>query len=207
MSHTPLVTEANASYASYPMNICVPWLTDDLFLRVCRDNPELRLELTAQGELIIMPPTGSETGWRGNEVSFSLTAWAKRDGTGLVFDSSTGFTLPNGAKRSPDASWVRRARWSALTKEQRREFAPLCPDFVVELRSPTDSLATLRAKMLEYIENGAQLGWLLDPLERHVHIYRPGQPVEVLDNPTTLSGEPVLPGFVLAVSELWEPPA
>src|SRR5260221_4192849 len=126
MSQTTLATETNASY---PMNIRVTWLTDDLFMRLCQDNPELRLELTAQGELIIMPPTGSETGWRGNEVSVSLTAWAKIDGTGLVFDSSTGFTLPNGAKRSPDVSWVRRTRWSALTKEQRREFAPLCPDF------------------------------------------------------------------------------
>jgi len=204
MSRTALATETTAFY---PMNIHVSWLTDELFVRLCQENPELRLELTAQGELIIMPPTGSETGWRNNEASFSLTAWSKRDGTGLVFDSSTGFTLPNGAKRSPDVSWIKRERWTALTKEQRREFAPLCPDFVMELRSPTDSLATLQAKLQEYIENGAQLGWLLDPFERRVYIYRPGQLVEVLDNPTTLNGDPVLPGFVLAVSELWEPPS
>ena len=203
MSQTALATEA---VASYPMNICAPWLTEELFLRLCRDNPELRLELTARGELIIMPPTGAETGWRNGRLSQRLGNWAETEGTGLAFDSSTGFTLPNGAKRSPDASWVRRTRWSALTKDQRREFAPLCPDFVVELRSPTDSVSALQAKLQEYIENGAQLGWLIDPVERRVHVYRPGQPVDVLDDPTTLAGDPVLPGFVLTVSELWEPP-
>ena len=150
-----------------------------------------------------MPPTGSETGWRNNEISYSLTAWTQQDGTGLAFDSSTGFTLPNGAKRSPDASWIRRERWNALTKDQRVGFAPLCPDFVVELRSPTDLLCILQDKMQEYIDNGARLGWLINPIDKQVYVYRPSQPVESLDNPATLSGDPVLPGFVLRVQELW----
>jgi Uma2 family endonuclease len=199
---------ANPEFApdsSWPFRFNIQ-LTGDQFVHLCQANPELRLELTARGELIVMPPTGSETGWRGNEISYHLTAWAKQDGTGLVFDSSTGFTLPNGARRSPDASWVRRERWSALTKEQRREFAPLCPDFVMELRSPTDSLPALQEKMQEYIDNGARLGWLIDPIDRRVYLYRLGQSPEVLDDPTSLSGDPVLPGFVLPVNELWEPP-
>jgi Uma2 family endonuclease len=178
-------------------------LTEDQFVRLCQENPDLRLELTAKGELVIMPPAGSETGWRNNEISYFLTAWAKQDGTGLVFDSSTGFTLPNGARRSPDASWVRRERWNALTHDQREGFAPLCPDFVIELRSPTDRLSVLQEKMQEYIDNGAHLGWLIDPIDKRVHVYRPGQPVETLDDPATLSGDPALPGFVLHVRELW----
>ena len=172
-------------------------------MQLCHENPELRMELTAQQELVIMPPTGSETGWRSGEVFLALGTWAKKEGTGISFDSSTGFTLPNGAIRSPDASWVRRERWNALTHDQRRGFAPLCPDFVLELRSLTDSLSGLQEKMQEYIENGARLGWLIDPIDKRVSIYRPGQPVESVDNPATLSGEPVLPGFVLPVHELW----
>jgi Uma2 family endonuclease len=188
-------------------NLKVTWLTDEQFFRLCRDNPDYRFELNAQGELIVMPPTGSETGWRNNELSYALTTWAKQDGSGLVFDSSTGFILPNGAKRSPDAAWVRRDRWRVLTPEQRRAFAPLCPDFVVELRSPTDNFLALQEKMQEYIDNGARLGWLIDPMEKRVFVYRPSQPVEVLDNPTSLSGDAVLPGFVFSVQELWEPPS
>lgn len=178
-------------------------LTEEQFMQLCQENPELRLEFTAQQELVIMPPTGSESGWRSGEVFLSLGTWAKKDGTGLSFDSSTGFTLPNGAIRSPDASWVRRERWNALTKDQRERFAPLCPDFVIELRSPTDRLSDLYEKMEEYIANGARLGWLIDPIDKRVYVYRPGQPVETLDDPTTLSGDPVLPGFVFAVRELW----
>ncbi|MBM4255962.1 MAG: Uma2 family endonuclease [Deltaproteobacteria bacterium] len=165
-------------------------LTEEQFELLCQENSELRLELTAQGELSIMPPTGSESGWRSGETFFSLTAWAKQDGTGLSFDSSTGFTLPNRAIRSPDASWIRRERWAALTKAQRARFAPICPDFVVEVRSQTDKLPDLVEKMQEYIDNGAHLGWLIDPLEQRVYIYRPGQPVETLDNPTSVSGDP-----------------
>jgi Uma2 family endonuclease len=187
-------------------NIKVTWLTDEQFVRLCQENPELRLELTAQGELIIMPPTGTETGWRNSKFNQRLANWAEANGEGLAFDSSTGFTLPNRAKRSPDAAWVRRERWNALTQTQRREFAPLCPDFVMELRSPTDHLPVLQEKMQEYIDNGARLGWLIDPIERRVSVYRPGQSVIVLDNPVSLFGDSVLPGFMLAVHELWEPP-
>jgi Uma2 family endonuclease len=187
----------------FKLNVRGIILTDEQFELLCRENPELRLELTAQKELVIMPPTGSESGWRSGEVYFSLTAWSKQDRTGLSFDSSTGFTLPNGAVRSPDASWAKRARWSALTKDQQVKFAPLCPDFVVEVRSPTDKVADLREKMQEYLDNGVQLGWLIDPFEKRIHIYRPGQPVVILDNPTSVSGESVLPGFVLFVRELW----
>lgn len=187
----------------FKLNVRGIILTDEQFELLCRENPELRLELTAQKELVIMPPTGSESGWRSGEVFFSLTAWAKQDRTGLSFDSSTGFTLPNGAIRSPDASWVKRERWDALTKDQRLKFAPLCPDFVVEVRSPTDTLSDLHEKMQEYLDNGAKLGWLIDPFEKRVHIYSPGQPVVVLDNPASVSGDPVLQGFVLSLNELW----
>ena len=186
------------------INVQRTHLTDEQFELLCQENPELRLELTAQGELIIMPPTGSESGWRSGETFLSLGTWAKQDGTGLSFDSSTGFTLPNGAIRSPDASWIRRERWTALTKAQRVKFAPICPDFVVEVRSQADKLPDLLEKMQEYIDNGARLGWLIDPLEQRVYIYRPGRLVEMQDNPSSVSGDPELPGFVLQVHELWE---
>jgi Uma2 family endonuclease len=186
------------------INVQRTHLTEEQFELLCQENPELRLELTAQGELIIMPPTGSESGWRSGETFLSLGTWAKQDGTGLSFDSSTGFTLPNGAIRSPDASWIRRERWTALTKAQREKFAPICPDFVVEVRSQTDKLSDLLGKMQEYIDNGARLGWLIDPLEQRVYIYRPGRPVEMQDNPSSVNGDPELQGFVLQVRELWE---
>ena len=185
------------------LNVQGAKLTEEQFMHLCQENPELRIELTAKGELVIMPPTGSKTGLRNSTLTYDLVAWARIDGTGVVFDSSTLFTLPNGAKRSPDASWVRRDRWDALSEEQQEGAAPLCPDFVVELRSPTDRLSDLQEKMQEYLDNGARLGWLIDPLDKRGYVYRPGQPVESLDNPTTLSGDPVLPGFVLQVHELW----
>ena len=178
-------------------------VNDAQFNLLCQENPALRLELTAQKELVIMPPTGSKTGWRNSRFNSDLVVWAKQDGTGLVFDSSTLFTLPNGAKRSPDASWVKRERWEALTDAQQEGFAPLCPDFVAELRSRTDRLSDLQEKMQEYVDNGACLGWLIDPVEKRVHIYRPGQPVDVLDDPVSVSGDPILSGFVLNVRELW----
>jgi Uma2 family endonuclease len=178
-------------------------MTDEQFALLCQENPGLRLELTAQGELSIMPPTGSKTGWRNSEISYSLTAWAKADGAGLTFDSSTLFTLPNGAKRSPDASWMRKDRWNTLSVEEQEGFAPLCPEFVIELRSPSDRLSDLQDKMQEYLANGAQLGWLIDPMEKRVYVYRLGQPVEVLDDPPSVNGDPLLPGFVLFVRELW----
>lgn len=182
-------------------------LTEEQFIVLCQENPELRLELSAQGELIIMPPTGSAGGWRSGEVFGSLRTWAKKDQTGLSFDSSTGFTLPNGAIRSPDASWILRERWTALAKAQREKFAPICPDFVAEVRSQSDKLPDLLDKMQEYLDNGARLGWLIDPLDKRAYIYRPGQPVDTLESPEVVSGDSVLPGFVFQIQELWEPSA
>ncbi len=178
-------------------------LTVAQFERLCRDNRDLRLELTSKGELIVMPPTGSKTGQRNFSLTSQFGGWVQKDGTGVAFDSSTGFTLPDGAIVSPDASWIRRERWDALTEQEQEGFAPLCPDFVIELRSHSDSLSRLQNKMQEYIENGAKLAWLLDPLKRRVCIYRPGNEPEVLEDPETLSGEPLLRGFVLNLHELW----
>jgi Uma2 family endonuclease len=172
-------------------------VSDRLFTRLCRDNGDLRLERTARGELIVMPPAGTESGGRNAKLNQRLANWAESDGTGEYFDSSAGYTLPNGAIRSPDASWIIRERWEALSRKDRRRFAPICPDFVVELMSPTDTRAEAREKLREYIEQGARLGWLIDPEAREVENYRPGQPVETLRSPETLSGEAVLPGFVL----------
>jgi len=180
-------------------------VTSEQFAMLVAANRELRLERTATGELIVTPPTGSETGNRNLKLSYFLARWIEEEGGyGLAFDSSSGFELPNGANRSPDASWVRQERWDALTPEQHKGFAPLCPDFVVELRSETDTLKELQAKMQEYLENGAQLGWLIDPNNKRVEIYRPSQAVEVLEHPITLSGEQVLPGFTLTLKRVWE---
>jgi Uma2 family endonuclease len=180
-------------------------LSDDQFFAFCQQNPDLRIEQTAEGDWIIMPPPGGETGNRNAGLTAQLYAWSSTDGTGVSFDSSTGFVLFMGAKRAPDASWVLRARLAGLTPEQRRQFLPLCPDFVVELRSPSDSLEALQEKLNEYIAAGARLGWLIDPVERRVHVYRPGAPVEERDNPETLSGDPELPGFTLDLARIWEP--
>ena len=177
-------------------------LTSEQFYRLCSDNPELRMELTAERELILMSPTGAKTGYRNAELNYQLVGWAKADGSGITFDSSTVFALPTGAKRSPDASWIQRKRWDALSAEEQEKFAPLCPDFVAELRSPSDHLATLEAKMDEYIQNGARLGWLLDPIEKRLYVYRPGQKVEVLENPTRVEGEDVLMGLVVDLREI-----
>ena len=178
-------------------------LTDDQFYELCQLNRELRIERTAQGELLIMPPAGWETSEYNAEICMQLRQWAKREGTGTTTDSSGGFILPNTAVRSPDAAWIRHDRLATLTAEQRRKFLPLCPDFVLELRSPTDSLSVLQDKMQEYMENGAQLGWLIDPVRRQVFIYRPDLPVEQLEKPDSVSGEPLLPGFRLDLREIW----
>lgn len=180
-------------------------LDDDQFFEFCHLNRDWRMERTAEGELVVMPPTGWKTGNYNLRVSAALLTWADQEGAGVATDSSTGFDLPNGATRSPDAAWVRRSRLAALTEEQKARFLPLCPDFVIELRSPSDNLKTLQDKMQEYIDNGAQLGWLLDPIDRRVYVYRPGVAVEYLENPATISGNPELPGFALDLAKIWEP--
>jgi Uma2 family endonuclease len=178
-------------------------MTNHEFFVFCQLNSEWHMECTSTGALIMRPPTGGWTGTRNFTLIGLFSRWVKADGTGLGFDSSTGFVLPNSAKRSPDLAWVTRARWQALTAEEQEEFPPLCPDFVVELRSRSDDLATLQAKMQEYMANGAQLGWLIDPQEKTVYIYRPNAEVSCLANPMTISGEPLLPGFTLNVPQLW----
>jgi Uma2 family endonuclease len=177
-------------------------ISDEAFFRLCTANRDLRLERTAQGDLVIMAPAGGDTSARNSSLTGQLWVWNRTTRLGQTFDSSGGFRLPNGADRSPDAAWVSQARWDALTPDQKRRFPPLCPDFVVELRSPSDDLKPLQNKMEEYLANGAQLGWLIDPAHQQVEIYRLQQPVEVVVQPTTLSGEPLLPGFVLDLSDI-----
>jgi Uma2 family endonuclease len=177
-------------------------LTDEQFFELCQSNRDYQIERTASGDLLIMPPTGGETGRRNIDLLFQLQAWSRQSKSGVAFDSSTCFKLPNGADRSPDAAWIKRERWNALTAEQKEKFPPICPDFVLELRSSTDSLKPLQEKMEEYRENGARLGWLIDPKARQVEVYRPGQKVEVLENPAILSGEEVLTGFVLNLESI-----
>ncbi len=172
-------------------------LTDDAFYALCGANPAIKFERTAKGELIVMPPTGGETGRRNLDLSMQLGSWNKQTQLGVAFDSSTMFQLPNGAYRSPDAAWIVLEQWEALSLKEREVFPPICPNFVVELRSPSDSLKILQSKMQEYMDNGARLGWLLNPQDEQVEIYRQGQDKEVLSSPTNLSGEEVLPGFVL----------
>ena len=177
-------------------------MTEVEFFDFCQVNRGFRIERTAHGEIIVMPSSGGEAGRRNLEAGATLYQWAQADGTGVAFDSSTGFLLPNGSERSPDFAWVKLARWETLTQEQRERFPPLCPDFVGEIRSRTDRLATLQSKMQEYIENGTQLGWLIDPTERKVYVYQPGASVVCLDNPETLTGDPVLPHFRLNLARL-----
>jgi Uma2 family endonuclease len=178
-------------------------MSDDQFYQLCRNNPELKFERNAHGELIVMPPTGGETGRRNTNLIIDVGNWNRRAQLGQVFDSSTCFKLPNGADRSPDVSWIRQDRWDALTLEQKEKFPPICPDFVIELMSPSDTLKTVQAKMQEYIDNGSQLGWLLNRKDRQVEIYRPNQTVESLRSPMSLSGETILPGFVLELGFIW----
>ncbi len=178
-------------------------LDEAQFHEFCRANPELRIERSTTGEVIVMSPTFSDTGNRNFKIAQQLGNWADRDGTGEVFDSSTGFRLPNGAIRSPDVAWVKRDRWEALTDSDKASFAPICPDFVVELRSHSDTIADLQTKMQEYVENGVQLGLLVDRHSRTVWLYRPGREAESLDNPDTVSCEPELPGFVLEMRRIW----
>lgn len=178
-------------------------LSDDQLYEFAQLNRELRIERNAQGELIIMPPTGGESGQRNAEITMQLRLWAKRDGSGATFDSSTGFRLPNGAVRSPDASWIKQSRLAGLSDDDKKKFIPLCPDFVIELRSETDSLSVLQEKMQEYLDNGSQLGLLIDPEQKRVYVYRPEVEVEELENPETVSGDPLLASFVLDLREIW----
>lgn len=177
--------------------------SDEEFLEFCRRNPDARIERDSTGEIIIMAPAYTETGGMNSGLSALVWLWARKDGTGRAFESSTGFTLPNSALRSPDASWVSYERWNALSDQERTGFAKICPDFVVELRSSSDSLAKVKDKMTEYMDNGALLGWLIDPIERRIYVYRPNSEPEVLSDPETISGEPVLHGFVLELKEIW----
>jgi Uma2 family endonuclease len=178
-------------------------MSDHEFFEFCQLNPDWRIERTRQGDLIVMPPTGGQTGRRNFVLNGLFFAWVEADGTGVGFDSSTGFTLPNGAKRSPDLAWIKRSRWEALTQEEQEEFPPLCPDFVVEIRSYSDPLKRLQEKMEEYRANGAQLGWLIDVQERRVYVYRPGKEVCCLEEPQIVSGDPVLPGFKLELKRIY----
>jgi Uma2 family endonuclease len=193
-----------ARWRDLPMRIrlAAPLGDDELF-EFCAANRDLRIERTADGELLIMPPTGGETGRRNFDLIGQFAGWVRRDGTGLGFDSSTGFLLPNGAERAPDLAWVTKSRWDALSDLQRRKFPPLCPDFVLELRSPSDKIAEQSAKLEEYIACGARLGWLLDPDGRRVHVYRPGRAVEIVEGATELRGDPELPGLVLDLRSIW----
>lgn len=179
-------------------------LSDEQFYQICQANQELKFERTAIGELIIMPPTGGETGNLNSEINADFVFWNRQTQLGKVFDSSTCFRLPNGADRSPDVAWVRIDRWDSLTSEQKRRFPPIAPDFVLELLSPTDNWETAQRKMREYQDNQVRLGWLIDPQNRRVEIYRFNQPPQLLNSPTELTGEEVLPGLILNLQPLWQ---
>ncbi len=203
MVQTPAIPDKQTLSMELPSSIGL-YVTQEQFAALAAVNRDLRLERNAQGELIVNPPTGWETGERNLSLTGQLYRWYEENlYLGKAFDSSTGFILPNGATRSPDASWVSQERWDALTPEQKGTFANICPDFVVELRSSSDRLEPSQEKMREYIDNGARLGWLLNPQQRQVEIYRPRLAVEVLENPTDLSGKEVLPGFVLNLRRVW----
>ena len=182
-------------------------LTDEQLLEICSLNDAIRIERNSCGELELMAPAGGTTGRINGRITVRLGTWAENEGSGEHFDSSAGFTLPSGAVRSPDAAWILKERWEALTDEDRDRFAHICPDFVIEIRSKSDRLSAVETKLEEYIANGARLGWLIDPVDtpHRVHIYRPNSPVEILDEPETVSGNPELPGFVLDLKPIWEP--
>jgi Uma2 family endonuclease len=181
------------------LNLDAIHLTDDQFFELCQRNQDLRLERNHKGELLIMPPVGAESGSREADYITDLNNWNRQTNLGIVFSSSAGFTLPNGSVRSPDAAWIERSRWEALTSAQRKKFSPIAPDFVIELRSETDDLETLQDKMQEYLENGVRLGWLINPQDQQVEVYRTDQGVQRLNLPVDLSGEDVLSGFVLSL--------
>lgn len=203
MVHPPATSPPETLSLQIPATLRLH-VTPDQFVALATRNRELQLERTAQGELLVNPPTGWETGKQNSRIAGQLDRWdEEHEHLGQAFDSSTAFVLPNGAIRSPDASWVSRTRWEALTDEQKGTFANICPDFVVELRSASDSRRSLQEKMQEYLNNGAKLGWLIEPQTRTVEVYRVGTDVELLSNPTELSGEDILPDFVLNLRRVW----
>jgi Uma2 family endonuclease len=205
LTDTPLNLSAVA-HSLLPLVLHFPpnqRMSPDEYYDFCMANPDLRLEQSEDGEIIVMAPTGGNSGGRNSDINLQLGLWAKNNKTGKVFDSNTQFRLPNGAARSPDASWVLLTRWNALSKEEQEAFSPICPDFVLELRSPSDRVKTLQKKMEEYLANGARLGWLIDPFEKQVHVYGPNREPEILAHPPTVSGETVLPGFVLELGEIY----
>lgn len=189
-----------------PIDLSQFWheVTESEFVEFCRRNSDMRIEMSKDGDIIIMPPTNTETGRKNFNLIADFGVWAKKDKTGVAFDSSTGFTLPNSARRSPDLAWVRREKWDALANDEKRKFARLVPDFVVELRLESDSLKVLQSKMLEYTESGVSLGWLIDPQERKVHIYRREKAVETLDNPERVLGESLIEGFILDLENIFD---
>ena len=189
-----------------PLTVSLPAIapmTRDEFYAFCLANRDLRIERTATGDVVIMAPAFSDTGNRNFNLAAHLWVWTEKDGTGLGFDSSSGFTLPNGATRSPDAAWIQAERWNALAEAEKASFAPICPDFVIELRSASDTLIGLKNKMQEYIENGVLLAWLIDRKNRTVYIYRPNREPEIWENPDRVSGDPELPGFSLPMAKIW----
>jgi Uma2 family endonuclease len=191
---------------SVPLTVNLPMpieMTMAEFYEFCQANRNLRIERSANGEVVIMPPAFSDTGNRNLKIAQQLGNWADQDGTGEAFDSSAGFTLPNGAMRSPDAAWIQLERWNALAEDEKASFAPICPDFVVELKSSSDTLSGLQAKMEEYMVNGTLLGFLIDRKSHQVHVYRPGQAPEILENPDEVCGDPELPGFQLRMAKVW----
>jgi Uma2 family endonuclease len=197
-----LVTQEEPALVMPRLPLDISHFTDDQYFQFCAVNRKLRIERTAEGKIIIMSPTGGETGRRNAELTWQLVNWTKQDGTGVAFDSNTEFRLPNGANRSPDASWIPKSRWESIPEPEREKFPPICPDFVVELMSPSDNLEEIKLKMLEYIANGARLGWLIDPRSKGVWVYT-GADVQILEQPSTVSGGPVLTGFTLDLKEIF----
>ncbi len=202
----PFTPGLPADFGQSPLRLKSPlfknWSPDE-FLEFSCSNPNLRLERSANGDLVVMAPAGIESSDWNLKIIIQLHNWAMKDGTGKVFESSAGFTLPNGAILSPDASWIELAKWNRLTKAEKRKFGPFCPDFVLELRSPSDRLVELQDKLQEFMTNGTRLGWLIDPYTKTVHIYRPQQAPEILTQPASVSGEAVLPGFELDLREIF----
>ncbi len=191
------------SFMGRTFSFFVGRISDEHFEKICSKNRDFKIEQTAEGELILMPPTLPDSGWKNSDLNTDVNNWNRKAKKGIVFDSSTYFTLPNDARRSPDVAWMRREKWDKLTASQRQKVSRIVPDFVIELRSSSDSVKILQSKMKEYIENGVKLGWLIDPKNRKVHIYRADGETEILENPKTLDGEDVLVGFKLNVREIF----